>query len=480
MEKLSNSLKQNASLFDNKINSNDLIKYQSTTTGGTDFLIYYIDSLIDKTVLGRLVIDKLLPLTNIESEEDFKRPLSSPELEELTTFEDCINKLLNANAILIVDGFKKAYSIGATFFQTRSIAEPPNEINVKGPRECFIENININQSLMRRRIKNVNLVFKNLSIGKQSQTQISICYIQGIVNEKVLKSVEEKIKKINIDNIPDSSYIAKYLANRPFSIFKQVGTTEKPDVLADKIMEGRVGIIVDGSPIALSVPFLLVEDLQTAEDHFVSPFKASFVRFLRVFALIIAILLPAYYVSAQLFKIDLVPLNLLLSIASGVKGLPLSPSLEMFFVLLIFEIINEASIRMPKYVGQALSIVGALVLGETAVRAGIISIPSIIIIALSGLCLYTVPEQIETTSLLRLIFLIVAGSFGPYGMVVLTALLLIYLSTTDNFGIPLTAPFSPLIKHDLKDSVYRKSIFSLTTRPKIIGSKNRTRLKKER
>lgn len=279
------------------------------------------------------------------------------------------------------------------------------------------------------------------------------------------------------DIVADSSYLVKLLAERKRTLFKEVGTTEKPDVLAAKIAEGRVGIIADGSPIALSVPYTLSEDFQSAEDYFISPFAATVFRCLRFFAATVALLLPALYVSSQLFSLQLIPLNLTLTIAGSTRGLPLSPSLEMFLVLLVLEILKEASIRMPKYVGLALSVVGALVLGDTAVSAGFVSTPAIIVVAFSGICLYTVPEFVETGSVLRWIFLIVAGSVGPFGIVLLCAFLLYYLITADSFGAPPLSPFAPFVKHDQKDALLKADLYDLPTRPRLFRTKNRRRLK---
>jgi spore germination protein KA len=280
-----------------------------------------------------------------------------------------------------------------------------------------------------------------------------------------------------LDIVPDSSYIATLLSPRKHSFFRAVGTTEKPDIFTAKIAEGRVGILVDGSPIALTLPYILTEDLQTSEDYFISPFMATVFRFMRFIALFIAIFLPAFYISAQIFKMQLLPLGLMLTIASSVRELPLSPSLEMFVVLFLLETLKEASIRMPKYVGMSLSVVGALVLGETAVSAGFLSTPAIIIVALSGICLYVVPNFVETGSLLRWLYLLVAGSFGPFGIVLLTAFLLYYLLSADSFGAPYLAPFSPLLPHDLRDSLLKYGLEELSTRPRFLRSKNKTRLK---
>ncbi len=222
---------------------------------------------------------------------------------------------------------------------------------------------------------------------------------------------------------------------------------------------------------------MLIEDFQSAEDYYISSFRANLARGVRVISLALAIFLPAFFVAAQLFHIQLLPLNFLLTIVNGIKGIPLSPSMEMFFILLIFEILNETSVRMPKYVGMAIGVVGALVLGETVVHAGIVSTPAVLIMALSGICIYTVPDIVESTSVLRLLFLMFAGSIGVYGIIICFGIILIYLSTIENYGSPYLAPYSPLIKNDLQDGIVMKRVDEMLRRPESIGSPNKIRRK---
>ena len=314
-------------------------------------------------------------------------------------------------------------------------------------------------------------------MGKQSDTYVAVCFLEGITPQATVDAVKEKLQAIDMDIVADSSYLVHFLKDRNYSLAKQVGTTEKPDIFCAKIAEGRVGILVDGSPIALTVPYLLVEDFQASEDYFVPAARATFTRLLRIFALLVAIYLPAFYIAAQLFKLQLFPIKLLQTISGSIRDIPLSPSLEMLLVLLVLEVLNEASIRMPKYVGMALSVVGALVLGETAVNAGFVSTPAIIIIAFSGIGLYAVPNLIEQTSVVRLAMLLAAGSVGTYGILLLSAFLLFYLVTAESFGTPLLAPFSPVIPHDMRDSLVKYNMGSLKTRPKTLKSKNKRRMK---
>ena len=480
---ISEQLTKNIAEIKKLLPSEDILSYSFKTEDGVSCVIFYADGVVNKQLLGDLIARPLSRLSfekeggmYTTKEEFLQKSLLFPELKTVKTFADATKEILDGNSLLLVDEIAVGFIVGAKFIPCRSVIEPPTDVAVKGPREGFIEDIKTNMGLIRKRLKTPALRFEMLRVGKQSDTMVALCWLEGTSNQKIKEDIKKKIEEINIDNIPDSSYIAAFLTPRKHSLFRTIGTTEKPDIFTAKISEGRVGVLVDGSPIALTAPYILTEDLQSSEDYFISPFMATTVRFLRFISLLVAILLPAFYVSAQLFKMQLFPLGLTLTIASSTRSIPLSPSLEMFVVLLLLEILKEASIRMPKYVGMSLSVVGALVLGETAVSAGFLSTPAIIIVAFSGICLYTVPNFVETGSILRWLFLLVGGSVGPFGIILLLAFLLYYLLSTDAFGSPLLAPFSPLTTCDLRDTLVKYDLRSLTKRPHLLGSKNKTRL----
>ncbi len=483
MNTLSKSITKNTQTLKKLLPSEDILSYAFTTADGTPCAIFYADGVVNKQLLGDLVARPLSKLSLKEeggksaSKEVLSKSELFPELKTTEKFEDAVKEILDGNSLLLVDGLDTGFIVGAKMIPTRAVIEPPTDVAVKGPREGFVEDVKTNMALVRKRLKTPDLRFETLRVGKRSDTAVTLCWLEGTSNGETLQELKSKIQGIEIDNIPDSSYIAALVSPRKRSIFRAVGTTEKPDIFTAKIAEGRVGILVDGSPIALTAPYILTEDLQSSEDYFISPFMASSVRLLRLISLFVGLFLPAFYVSAQLFKIQLLPLGLTLTVASSVRELPLSPSMEMFVVLLLLEILKEASIRMPKYVGMSLSVVGALVLGETAVSAGFLSTPAIIVVAFSGICLYTVPNFVETGSLLRWLFLLVAGSIGPFGIVLCFAFVAYYLITADSFGSPPLAPFSPLISHDLKDTIVKYDMLSLPERPRVIDSKNKTRLK---
>lgn len=480
MNTFTSSLNENLQAIKKILPAEDILSYAFQTSDNVPCAIVYADGIVNKELLGRLVAQPLsfLELKKAKEKKTLVQTTARfPELKNVETTGDAVKEILDGNSLLLVDKLPIGFIVGAKLLPVRAIMEPPTDVAVKGPREGFIEDIKTNMALVRKRLKSPALRLETVRVGRRSDTAVCICYLEGISSENVKEQIKKKLSELDIDSLPDSSYISAFLSPRKHSIFRSVGTTEKPDIFTAKIAEGRVGVLVDGSPIALTLPFLAVEDFQTAEDYFVSPFSATIFRLLRVLSLFVSILLPAFYISAQLFKAQLLPLGLTLTIASGTRELPLSPSMEMFVVLLLLEILKEASIRMPKYVGMSLSVVGALVLGETAVSAGILSTPAIIVVAFSGICLYTVPNFVETGSVLRWLFLLVGGGLGPFGIVLLSTFVLFYMLSADSYGAPYLAPFSPLIRKDIRDSVVKYDMESLSTRPKFLKPSNKTRLK---
>lgn len=459
--------------------SEDILTYEFVSLTGKRFAVVYADGIVDKTMIGELVIKPLSVTAGDLTAEEVRKLLASPDVKDCKGLIDATEKVMDGDAILLTDGEEKIYEIGVKCPPGRSVAEPPTEVVIKGPREGFTEDIKVNIGLVRKRIKSPDFIVKTITVGEQSSTHVAICYIEGVCKDGLAEQVEKDINEKKIDLIPDSSYIAGFISRRPRSLFKRSASCEKPDIFCAKVSEGRVGIICDGSPIALTVPYMLTEDFQSSEDYYAVSYRSTTLRVLRIIAIIVGILLPAVYVSAQLFKIQLIPPKLLFKIASSVAGIPLSPSVEILLTLFVLEVLNEASIRMPKYVGLALSVVGALVLGDTAVKAGIISTPAVIIIAFSAICLYTVPDFVETSATLRLLTLIIAGSVGMFGVLVCVAFIICYLVTEQDYGVPILAPYAPMIGRDMKDTLYKVNLHSLKKRPRVFGLKNQVRFKEK-
>lgn len=469
--KIFKGLKENLEFLKKRLNSDD-IEFVDLKVGENSAVIIFVKDITDKDKIGDFIFRPIAKLTQTPNKEQLLNTFLSPEKKTVNNLEDIIEQVVSGCTALICDGMDVGFIFNLIKFERRSIVEPPTSTVIKGPREGFVESLDVNISLIRRKLKTSSLKVEDIKIGRYSKTPVSICYIDGIVDKKIIDKVKNKLNDISIDAVLDSSYVAKFLGEHKTSLFRQVGSTEKPDILAAKMLEGRVAIFVDGSPIALTVPYLLIEDLQSPSDYYSSAYSATFARSIRIISVIIAILLPAFYVSAELFHLQLIPLSFLLTIVNSIKGIPLSASYEMFFTLMIFEILNEASVRMPKYVGMVVSIVGGLVLGETAVTAGIISAPTLMIIAFSGICLYTAPELEHTFSIIRFIFLIVAGSVGVYGILCSLCFMIIYLTSFENYSTPLMAPFSPLITKDLKDSIYKGFLLEQSHRPVSLKNVN--------
>ncbi len=462
--KIFSDLAKNENYIKSRLDSDD-VEFIDVNINDIKAIIVFVKDITDKEKIGDFILRPLSKLSEKPSKNTLLQTFLSAEKKTVKTLTDVINQVVSGCTALIAEGINEAFIFNLIKYEKRAITEPPTSTVIKGPREGFVESLAVNVSMIRRKLKTPCLKVEEILIGKYSKTPVSLCYLKGVVKNDLVKRVRKKLSTISIDAVLDSSYVAKFLSEHKTSLFRQVGSTEKPDILAAKMLEGRVAVFVDGSPIALTLPYLLIEDLQSPSDYYSSPYSATLARVLRVFSIMVAILLPAFYVSAELFHLQLIPLSFLLTIVNSIKGIPLSASYEMFFTLMIFEILNEASVRMPKYVGMVVSIVGGLVLGETAVTAGIISAPTLMIIAFSGICLYTVPELEHTFSIIRFVFLIVAGSVGVYGILCSLCFMLIYLTSFENYATPLMAPFSPLIIKDLKDGIYKGFLLEQTYRP---------------
>lgn len=388
--------------------------------------------------------------------------------------------ILGGDAVVIVDGTDGYLICSVKKWDKRAIAEPPTSTVMRGPREGFIEDVKTNLSLIERRLKSPSLAVEKMTIGRLSQTTVALVYLADVAAPEVVNAVRDKLAKIDIDALTDSHYIQPYLEERPFSIFHQTGVTEKPDIVTAKLLEGRVAIVVDGSPMVVTVPFMVIEDYQSSEDYYERPSLSTFLRILRLVSIFFAVLLPGFYVALQEYHYSMIPLRFLITVMTAVNGIPLPPLLEIMFVILLFEVIREASVRMPRAVGMAMSIVGALVLGETAVKAGIISSPAVMITALSSIALYVAPNQEGTLTLLRVAFTALGGLGGMYFMLVGMLYLVLYLCSMGGFGTPYLAPLAPFVPGDLKDSFYRASLLRMNERPKSIKNINPHRQKEEK
>lgn len=443
-------------------------------------VMVYADGLSDKELMDRNIIEPLKKARAIKGNVlEFLNSVIfiADPIFVLENLDEAVAKIADGDIAFIIEGAEKPLAFTLKNYKTRAITEPPVSTVLRGPREGFVEDMKTNMTMVRRRMRSPNLVFKNMKIGKYTETNIAVCWLEGIASGELVGKVIDKLSNINIDGIIDSSYLSRFLETRKNTIFTSVGTCEKPDILTGKMLEGRIGIIVDGSPSVLTLPFIAFEHLQSSEDYYIKSTRATFVRIIRVLSLIIGVLLPGAYVALQEFQYQMLPLRMLTAIMNTIAGIPLTPVLEMLLLILLFEILNETSIRMPRYVGTALSIVGAIILGEAAITAGLLSTPALLVTAVSTIGLYAVPDEMDSTSLLRVLFVLISGVLGLFGLLMGVVATLAYLVSMNSYGSSYLAPYAPLYMADMQDSILMENLVDRHVRPHSIPTSNRTRLK---
>jgi spore germination protein KA len=305
-----------------------------------------------------------------------------------------------------------------------------------------------------------------MTIGEQTSTIVAICYIKGIANEQIIQTVRNRLNGIDTDAILESGYIESFIEDAPITLFPTIGNSEKPDTVCSKLLEGRIAILCDGTPFVLTVPYLFIETIHTAEDYYVRSLVATFSRIIRIIALLISINLPAIYLTLICFHQEVIPFKLLITMASSREGVPYSAFTEALFMLFTFEILKEAGIRMPRPAGSTVSIVGALVLGQSAVQAGLVSTPMVIVTAITAISGSTSTPLMGAIPIIRVIALVLASSIGLLGILLANISLLIHLCTITSFDVPYLSPFTPVSVTDLKDAVFRVPMWAMFTRPR--------------
>ena len=451
-------------------NTSDLTTYEFETKSNIKIMICYIEGLIDKDLLDRDIIKPII--LNLEKSKDIKKIIYVSNVEEEISLKDIANVLNYGSAAIFIDGISQSYIVNLNKWERRAVEEPAAEAVVRGPKEGFVEDILINKSLLRRRIRSNDLVFEDYTLGRQTKTKVSIAYIQGVVNEDVLKEVKLRIEKIDTDSILESGYIEQYIEDNPYSLISTIGNTQKPDVVTGKLLEGRIAIFCDGSPHALTIPKLFIEGIQTSEDYYLRPYYATYLRVLRIFSLFISITLPGFYVALQTFHQEMIPTVLLITMAGAREEVPFPAIIEALLMLLMLELIKESGVRIPKVFGSTIGIVGALVLGQAAVAAGIVSAPMVIVIAATAISEFTVASLSDAISWYRLFILILGGFMGLYGITCGVIVIIIQALSLESFGVSYGFPLTPTDREGLKDSIIRFPLKSFIFRPKALEKKN--------
>ncbi len=442
-----------------------------------DACIVYITGLIHTEEVDEHVLSPLLHQTNGDQDTDVKDVLSVPNIKALSTLDECVSHISAGNSILFINGHDQATSVFLSKTEHRAIEEPAAEEVVRGPREGFIEELSVNVSLLRKRIQTPQLKVVELKLGAQTHTKVVICYMDNIASEDIIQEVKSRLRKIHIDGIIDSQTIEELVIDDPYSPFPQILDTERPDTVCAQLLEGRVAILVDGTPFALIAPATFFSLFQANEDYYLNYLIATAVRWLRYIFLFISLLLPSLYIAVTTFHQEMIPTSLLLKIMTAREEVPFPVFIEVLMMEITFEALREAGLRLPRQIGSAVSIVGALVLGESAVSAGIVSAPVVIVVALTGIASFTIPKYNLSSAirLLRFPLMVIAVFLGLLGVMLGIILLVIHLCSLRSFGKPYLEPIAPLKKNDLKDTAIRAPWWKLRRRPQVLGRKNITR-----
>lgn len=450
----------------------------------------FVDTLIDNKLVDEFILGSLMINTaqeshnNIEVDKsvfDFIKDNARTirEVQVVTSWNELIMSVFSGDTVILIDGWAQGISGSTRGGEFRSITESSSQVVIRGPKDGFTESISTNISLVRRRIKSPNLWLEHMKIGDVTQTDIGIMYIKGIVNDKLVKEVKDRLQAIEIDAILESGYIEDLIQDETFTPFPTMLNTERPDSVAGNLLEGRVAIFIDGTPFVLVAPTTFFLFFQSVEDYY-QRFDIGFaIRLLRYLAFFISLLGPSIYIAAITFHQEMIPTALLISLAAQRDGVPFPAFVEAVMMEITFEILREAGVRMPRAIGQAVSIVGALVLGQAAVQAGIISAAMVIVVAITGIASFAVPvfNLAISVRLLRFLIMVFAASTGFYGIAIIMIMIIGHLCSLRSFGVPYMAPFAPFNLSDQDDTILHFPLWARLTRPHLTSKKNKKRMK---
>lgn len=470
MEKIYFSAQDNKNKMESAYEDCSDFLLRECVVGSVKCIVCVLDGMINSLQLSQMIMS---PLLNFKGQcetpaglfETIKlKIVNSLEMSEADNFEDVYFFLSSGFAAVFIDGCAKCLVMGIQGFEKRGVDEPSNEANIKGAKECFTETLNDNKAMLHRRIKSPALKLKQLKVGDAVKTSVAVCYVQGIADMRLVADVEQRIISAPINNLCDYGELASFLDTGIKSYFTAAGNTERPDTLCSKLMEGRVAVLVDGSPYAVYVPYLFTDSFSTVDDYNNRPFYATFNRILKYFSFVISVVLPGFYVAVGTYHQELLPSSLLYTVAAAEASTPFSLMQEAVMVLILYEIMREAGLRLPKSIGHAVSIIGALVIGDAVVNAGLVGAPMLVVVAVTAIASYVIYPLYESISVLRIVFILLGGFTGIYGVILGVCTLCVNITALNPYGVPYSSPISPLSKKSLGDVFYRQNWKKLVKR----------------
>jgi spore germination protein KA len=469
-------------------NSPDIVirEWRSDGENRVEAVVIYTTGLVDIKFINQFILDPLL-LNNLDEQNSAELPpLANPldlikkkllpvgGIRDNVSFDTLLEGILSGDTAILCEGDDCGLLIESRGWEERGVQEPTSQTVIRGPKEGFSENIITNIALVRRKIKDPNLWLEHFHVGRVTRTNVSIMYINGIAMETAVKEVRDRIGRIQIDGILESGYIEEFIQDKGFTLFPTIYNTERPDVIAAGLLEGRIAILIDGTPFTLLVPALFTQFFQSAEDYYQRSDISTLLRLLRYAALMIALLAPSLYIAITTYHQDMLPPGLLISLIAQREGIPFPAFFEALLMEVIFELLREAGIRLPRAVGQSISIVGALVIGQAAVEAGFVSAAMVIVVSITAIASFVIPayNMAIPIRILRFGMLGLAASFGLFGITAGIILIVQHLCHLRSFGVYYMSPYAPVIPEDKKDAGIRVSWRDMLSRPRSVSRQN--------
>ena len=438
-------------------------------TGGIHCALLCCEGMVSTSVITELIFEPITDIPEKQNAEELfhyinEELILSTDCPEIGDYDTLFRFMNSGFAVLLAEGMTRALAFGVQGYAARGIEEPSGEGNIMGAHEGFTESVRVNMSQIRRRIKSPELVMELFTKGSKSFTDLCLCYMKDRVPKSLVEKVRNSLNDVKLEAVLTTGQLRPFLENGNYEIFNSTGTTERPDVLCSKLIEGRVALLVDGVPYAIIVPRLFCESFHTLDDYAFKPCYTTFIRWLKYVAFLAAVLLPSFYVSIVMYHPELLNSTLFMILVDAEKKAPLSIVTEALFALLMYEIIREAGVRLPKPVGGAVSIISGLIIGDAAVNSGLISTPLLTMTALAVLCGLVIPELNPQITILRFAFIIAGGALGLFGISLLMCGVLVNICATEDYGFPYTAPLSPFKASGMEDTAIRSGVKEMQSR----------------
>jgi hypothetical protein len=442
----------------NSLNGSFDVKFRELIIENQKLNLIYIDDLSDSRFISEFIIQPIIKSTDIKDTKDLiERILSACTTGTVVDSKDAVSHVLSGDVIITIENCTEIIFVDAKGFSKRSIAQPITEASLKGPQEGFNEVLIDAVSLIRRRIRNENLKFENYIIGSESNTSVTICYLKGISPDKLVDLIRKKVQGLDIKYILDINYIEEeFLSGK--TAFDVLGASEKPDVIAAKVLEGRVAVIVDGSSNVLYAPFFFIENFQVSDDYYANKITANITRIQRFVAMFFATFLPGLYVAMTTYHFALIPTKFVFRLSSSRVGVPFPTFVEVILMLGFFQLLREAGVRLPQPTGQALSIVGALILGDAAVGAGIASQSTIVVVSIASISTFLIPDLYIPVTIWGIILVVFSSLMGLPGFYFGLYVYIIHLASLKSCGYPYLFPVGTLNSFKLKDLFTRQNL----------------------